>query len=126
MLRLVVATDDRTGDAVKVLLSHAGHSPSSVLHLLHHLKEEVGINRGGGSKRKGVAMSEGEGMVYTAGVCHRDDCFISSVQDMNVRQIRPERGYHPPLIPRQVFQICLVVLRIWHKRRKEQRDHDPS
>lgn len=41
---LVVAADDRAGDAVKVLLSHAGHSPSTVVHLLHHLQHrKVGM-----------------------------------------------------------------------------------
>lgn len=38
MVGLVVAADDGAGDAVKVLLSHASHSPSTVVHLLHHLQ----------------------------------------------------------------------------------------
>lgn len=52
MVRLVVAADNGAGDAVKVLLSHAGYSPSAVLHLLHHLRVQEEAETQAGNKRR--------------------------------------------------------------------------
>lgn len=51
---LVIAADNCAGDAVEVLLAHAGHLPSPVVHLLHHL----------GTKGRTVPkMDAGEGLI---------------------------------------------------------------